>query len=193
MPSWNSRGLRGSMLEEALNMTNEQYRKEHLALVQKIPTPITPINIDKEHRPVGRRHDDGHHGGHHHPTDPQGQHRLYQIGHGRRGVLGHSEGIRGESDHAGDDEKRDRKQTAQDGAPGGALGVAADQQPLGIGRGQRLTEHHGEKHGEKPGKGGAVEGVEIFPRQGVQHRLGDRKSTRLNSSHRSQSRMPSSA
>ena len=41
MPSWNSRGLRGSMLEEALNMTNEQYRKEHLALVQKIPTPIT--------------------------------------------------------------------------------------------------------------------------------------------------------
>ena len=29
MPSWNSRGLRGSMLEEALNMTNEQYRKEH--------------------------------------------------------------------------------------------------------------------------------------------------------------------
>ena len=46
MPSWNSRGLRGSMLEEALNMTNEQYRKEHLALVQKIPTPIKPINID---------------------------------------------------------------------------------------------------------------------------------------------------
>ena len=52
MPSWNSRGLRGSMLEEALNMTNEQYRKEHLALVQKIPTPITPINIDKEHRHI---------------------------------------------------------------------------------------------------------------------------------------------
>ena len=40
------------MLEEALNMTNEQYRKEHLALVQKIPTPITPINIDKEHRHI---------------------------------------------------------------------------------------------------------------------------------------------
>lgn len=52
MPSWNSRGLRGSMLEEAVNFTNERYRKEHLALVQKIPTPITPINIDKEKRHI---------------------------------------------------------------------------------------------------------------------------------------------
>lgn len=52
MPSWNSRGLRGSMLEEALNFTNERYRKEHLALVQKIPTPITPIEFDKEHRHI---------------------------------------------------------------------------------------------------------------------------------------------
>lgn len=48
MPSWNSRGLRGSMLEEALNYTNNKYRHEKLALVQKIPTPITPMEIDKE-------------------------------------------------------------------------------------------------------------------------------------------------
>ena len=48
MPSWNSRGLRGSMLEEALNYTNNKYRQEKLALVQKIPTPITPIEIDKQ-------------------------------------------------------------------------------------------------------------------------------------------------
>ncbi len=48
MPSWNSRGLRGSMLEEALNITNEKYRVNKLALVQKIPTPITPMNYDKE-------------------------------------------------------------------------------------------------------------------------------------------------
>ena len=48
MPSWNSRGLRGSMLEEALNITNEKYRQEKLALVQKIPTPITPMEIDRE-------------------------------------------------------------------------------------------------------------------------------------------------
>lgn len=52
MPSWNSRGLRGSRLEEAVNFTNERYRKEHLALVQKIPTPITPIDIDKEHHHI---------------------------------------------------------------------------------------------------------------------------------------------
>ncbi len=48
MPSWNSRGLRGSMLEEAINYTNEKYRRERLALVQKIPTPITPMEIDRE-------------------------------------------------------------------------------------------------------------------------------------------------
>ncbi len=52
MASWNSRGLRGSMLEETLNMTNERYRREKLALVQKIPTPITPIEIDREHRHI---------------------------------------------------------------------------------------------------------------------------------------------
>ncbi|MDD7402389.1 MAG: Holliday junction resolvase RecU [Butyribacter sp.] len=48
MPSWNSRGLRGSVLEEMLNVTNEKYRQEKLALVQKIPTPITPMEIDRE-------------------------------------------------------------------------------------------------------------------------------------------------
>ena len=47
MPSWNSRGLRGSVLEESINITNEKYRQENLALVQKIPTPITPIEIDR--------------------------------------------------------------------------------------------------------------------------------------------------
>lgn len=52
MPSWNSRGLRGSMLEEMINYTNLKYREKGLALMQKIPTPITPINIDKEHRHI---------------------------------------------------------------------------------------------------------------------------------------------
>lgn len=52
MPSWNSRGLRGSVLEEAINITNERYRQEKLALVQKIPTPITPIEFDKENRHI---------------------------------------------------------------------------------------------------------------------------------------------
>ena len=46
MPSWNSRGLRGSLLETLINMTNEKYREQGLALVQKVPTPITPVNIN---------------------------------------------------------------------------------------------------------------------------------------------------
>ena len=41
--AWTSRGLRGSTLEEMINRTNEQYRDKHLALIQKVPTPITPI------------------------------------------------------------------------------------------------------------------------------------------------------
>jgi recombination protein U len=52
MPSWNSRGLRGSMLEEMINHTNSKYREKKLALIQKVPTPITPINIDKECRHI---------------------------------------------------------------------------------------------------------------------------------------------
>ena len=48
MATWNSRGLRGSALEEYINRTNEKYLENHLALIQKIPTPITPITIDKE-------------------------------------------------------------------------------------------------------------------------------------------------
>ncbi|MCR5509063.1 MAG: Holliday junction resolvase RecU [Lachnospiraceae bacterium] len=52
MPTWNSRGLRGSMLEELINRTNEKYREKSLALIQKIPTPITPINIDKSNKQI---------------------------------------------------------------------------------------------------------------------------------------------
>jgi len=52
MATWNSRGLRGSTLEELLNRTNEQYLEKGLALIQKVPTPITPINIDKESRHI---------------------------------------------------------------------------------------------------------------------------------------------
>lgn len=52
MPSWNSRGLRGSTLEELINKTIEKYRESGLCLIQKIPTPITPIKIDKENRHI---------------------------------------------------------------------------------------------------------------------------------------------
>jgi len=50
--AWNSRGLRGSMLEEMINLTNEKYRDRKLALIQKVPTPITPIEIDKKSRHI---------------------------------------------------------------------------------------------------------------------------------------------
>lgn len=52
MATWNSRGLRGSTLEELINRSNEQYLEKGLALIQKIPTPITPIRIDKENRHI---------------------------------------------------------------------------------------------------------------------------------------------
>ena len=52
MSTWNSRGLRGSTLEDFINRTNEYYRDKKLGLIQKVPTPITPVKIDKEHRHI---------------------------------------------------------------------------------------------------------------------------------------------
>ena len=52
MATWNSRGLRGSTLEDMINRTNEKYAENKLALIQKIPTPITPIKIDKERHQI---------------------------------------------------------------------------------------------------------------------------------------------
>ena len=52
MPTWKSRGLRGSAFEEMVNKTNEKYEEFGLALIQKIPTPITPIEIDQKSRHI---------------------------------------------------------------------------------------------------------------------------------------------
>ena len=52
MATWNSRGLRGSTLEDFINRTNDWYDELGLALIQKIPTTITPVKIDKEHRHI---------------------------------------------------------------------------------------------------------------------------------------------
>ncbi len=52
MATWNSRGLRGSLLEDMINRSNEVYREKKLALIQKIPTPITPVKMDKETRHI---------------------------------------------------------------------------------------------------------------------------------------------
>ncbi len=52
MPTWKTRGLRGSELEDLINRTNEEYRAKGLALIQKIPTPITPVEFDKDSRTI---------------------------------------------------------------------------------------------------------------------------------------------
>ena len=52
MATWKSRGLRGSTLEELINQTIRRYREAGLALIQKVPTPITPIHIDKDTRHI---------------------------------------------------------------------------------------------------------------------------------------------
>ena len=52
MATWNSRGLRGSTLEDLINRTNEKYLENGLALIQKVPTPITPVRIDKGSRQI---------------------------------------------------------------------------------------------------------------------------------------------
>lgn len=46
--AWNTRGLRGSVLEDIINFTNERYQQQGLALFQKIATPITPVKINPE-------------------------------------------------------------------------------------------------------------------------------------------------
>lgn len=52
MAIWNSRGLRGSTLEDLINRSIDQYRENGLALIQKVPTPITPIKIDQSTRHI---------------------------------------------------------------------------------------------------------------------------------------------
>ena len=52
MSTWKTRGLRGSTLEDMINRTNERYLEAGLCLVQKIPTPITPISIDSKTRHI---------------------------------------------------------------------------------------------------------------------------------------------
>ena len=52
MATWNSRGLRGSTLEDFINLSNEKYLSSGLAVIQKIHTPIQPIKIDKDSRHI---------------------------------------------------------------------------------------------------------------------------------------------
>lgn len=58
MGYWTTRGLRGSTLEELINLTNEAYKQHHVAIIQKIPTPITPVELDKAHGNISRAYFD---------------------------------------------------------------------------------------------------------------------------------------
>jgi len=49
---WNTRGLRGSAFEELIDITNQLYAQKSLAIIQKIPTPITPIEVDNKNRTI---------------------------------------------------------------------------------------------------------------------------------------------
>ena len=51
---WNSRGLRGSAFEEMITLTNQLYMQHGLAVVQKVPTPITPIAVNNQAREITR-------------------------------------------------------------------------------------------------------------------------------------------
>ncbi|MCL1882419.1 MAG: Holliday junction resolvase RecU [Defluviitaleaceae bacterium] len=52
MPHWNTRGLRGSAFEELIDLTNRLYSQKGLAVIQKVPTPITPITVDNKARTI---------------------------------------------------------------------------------------------------------------------------------------------
>jgi len=52
MAYWNTRGLRGSAFEELIDLTNRLYTQKGLAVIQKVPTPITPIAVDNKARTI---------------------------------------------------------------------------------------------------------------------------------------------
>jgi len=52
MAHWKTRGLRGSAFEEMIDLTNQLYTQRELAIIQKIPTPITPVEVDNKARTI---------------------------------------------------------------------------------------------------------------------------------------------
>jgi len=58
MGYWNTRGLRGSALEEMINLTNTLYTQRGLAVVQKIPTPVTPVEVNNSNHTISKAYFD---------------------------------------------------------------------------------------------------------------------------------------
>ena len=52
MAYWNTRGLRGSAFEELINLTNQLYQQYQLAVIQKVPTPITPVEVNNANHTI---------------------------------------------------------------------------------------------------------------------------------------------
>jgi len=52
MAHWKTRGLRGGAFEELIDMTNQLYAQRGLAIIQKVPTPITPVEVDNKARTI---------------------------------------------------------------------------------------------------------------------------------------------
>jgi len=52
MAYWSTRGLRGGAFEEMIDMTNSLYNQRGIAVVQKVPTPITPVEVDNRARTI---------------------------------------------------------------------------------------------------------------------------------------------
>ena len=50
MAYWSTRGLRGSAFEELIDLTNRLYMQKGIAVIQKVPTPITPVEVDNKAR-----------------------------------------------------------------------------------------------------------------------------------------------
>ena len=53
------RSLRGAAFEELLNLTNQMYRARGLAVIHKIPTPITPVEVNNAKRAITKAYFDG--------------------------------------------------------------------------------------------------------------------------------------
>ena len=54
MAYWSTRGLRGSAFEELVELTNRLYNQKGIAVIQKVPTPITPVEVDNKARSISK-------------------------------------------------------------------------------------------------------------------------------------------
>ena len=54
MKNFYTSGLRGSLLEDLINYTNQVYKKKEIAVIEKIPTPIKPVELDKKKHNISR-------------------------------------------------------------------------------------------------------------------------------------------